>query len=67
VSGQTFVHEHLEFPELLTIVSERRRVAGALVEKDYWATNTLWALQSRVSAPGIAKLPLILARGQRLW
>jgi hypothetical protein len=30
---------------LLSIVAERRGVAEALVEKDYWVTHTLWALQ----------------------
>lgn len=41
----TFVHEHRDFAALLSIVSEKRRVSEALVEKDYWVTHTLWALQ----------------------
>lgn len=45
MSGQSFLHEHREFPDLLTIVSEREGVAEALVEKDYWVTHTLWALR----------------------
>jgi hypothetical protein len=45
VKSLPFVHEHHDFAALLSIVSERRRVAEALVEKDYWVTHTLWALQ----------------------
>jgi hypothetical protein len=40
----TFVHEDPEFPDLLGIVSARRGLAVGLVEKDYWVTHTLWAL-----------------------
>ena len=45
MTGQSFVHEHRDFAALLSIVSERRGVAETLVEKDYWVTHTLWALQ----------------------
>lgn len=38
-------HDHPEFGALLSIVSARRGVAAALVEKDYWVTHTLWALE----------------------
>lgn len=40
-----FLHENEEFPALLSIVSAERGVSEALVEKDYWITHTLWALQ----------------------
>ncbi len=40
----TFVHEDVEFPDLLRIVSARRRLGLGLIEKDYWVTHTLWAL-----------------------
>jgi len=40
-----FVHKDPEFPDLLAIVAESHRIAVSLVEKDYWVTHTLWALQ----------------------
>lgn len=42
----TFVHNDPEFDALLLIVADRRRLAPGLVEKDYWVTHTLWALQA---------------------
>ena len=45
MKDRPFVHEHRDFAALLSIVSGRRGVAEALVEKDYWVTHTLWALQ----------------------
>lgn len=45
MTDRILVHEHPEFDALLSIVSERRGVAAALVEKDYWVTHSLWALQ----------------------
>ncbi len=44
MTPRPFVHDHPEFGALLSIVSERQRVAAALAEKDYWVTHTLWAL-----------------------
>jgi len=41
----TFVHEDPDFAALLRITAETRGVAPALIEKDYWVTHTLWALQ----------------------
>jgi hypothetical protein len=41
-----FVHDDPEFDALLLIVADRRRLAPGLVEKDYWVTHTLWALQT---------------------
>ena len=39
-----FVHDDAEFSDLVQIVAAARRIAPALVEKDYWVTHTLWAL-----------------------
>jgi len=39
-----FVHDDAEFSDLVHIVATARRIAPALVEKDYWVTHTLWAL-----------------------
>ena len=41
----TFVHHDPEFPDLLRIVAEARQIPVSLIEKDYWVTHTLWALQ----------------------
>jgi hypothetical protein len=41
----TFVHDDPEFVALLTQVSAETGIASALVEKDYWITHGLWALQ----------------------
>lgn len=40
----SFVHEDREFRQLLDIVARETGIAAALIEKDYWATHTLWAL-----------------------
>lgn len=45
MSAPVFLHEHDEFPAALGIVSAERGVGEALVEKDYWITHTLWALE----------------------
>ncbi len=42
-----FLHEDAEFEDLLRIVAEKRGLDPGLVEKDYWVTHTLWALQTR--------------------
>lgn len=39
-----FVHDDPQFSDLLRVVADRRRLALALVEKDYWVTHVLWAL-----------------------
>lgn len=39
------VHEHQEFDALLLIVADQVGVPVALVEKDYWVTHVLWALE----------------------
>jgi hypothetical protein len=41
----TFPHNSPEFDVLLRIVADRTGLPVALVEKDYWVTHTLWALQ----------------------
>jgi hypothetical protein len=40
-----FVHDDRDFAQLLGIVARGAGVAAALVEKDYWVTHCLWALQ----------------------
>ena len=45
MTNRVLVHDHPEFEALLSIVSERRGVGAALVDKDYWVTHTLWALE----------------------
>ena len=41
-----FIHQDPDLRDLLTIVGEAIGIDRALVEKDYWVTHTLWALQS---------------------
>lgn len=46
----TFIHESPDFPDLLTLVRDGLAARGvdlapSLVEKDYWITHVLWALQ----------------------
>lgn len=43
----SFVHDDREFDALLQIVAAGAGLGVALVEKDYWVTHTLWALQAR--------------------
>lgn len=53
--AKRFLHRHRQFGSLLEIVAERVGVSAALVEKDYWVTHVLWALESlgfRVSFKG---------------
>ena len=40
----TFPHEAHDFADLVAVVAARRRLAPALVEKDYWVTHVLWGL-----------------------
>jgi hypothetical protein len=42
-----FIHDDPEFAQLLRITSAQRGVAVAMVEKDYWVTHCLWALQAQ--------------------
>lgn len=44
--GRRFVHQHEDFQQLLEIVSDHVGVSAALVERDYWVTHALWALES---------------------
>ncbi len=39
-----FIHDDADFAVLIQTVADARRIAAALVEKDYWVTHTLWAL-----------------------
>lgn len=41
----TFLHEHSDFGTILTRASQARRLPVELIEKDYWVTHVLWALQ----------------------
>lgn len=40
-----FLHESPDFLDLLAIAADGQRLSPGLVEKDYWVTHTLWALQ----------------------
>jgi len=40
-----YLHNHPQFADLIRIVGEERRVAPALVEKDYWIMHCLYGLQ----------------------
>ncbi len=40
-----FLHNHRDFPSLLRIVADERRVQPVLVEKDYWIMHCLYGLQ----------------------
>jgi hypothetical protein len=42
-----FVHEDPEFRLLLELISSTRGVDPGVVEKDYWVTHTLWAIQAQ--------------------
>jgi hypothetical protein len=41
-----FIHADPAFDDLLGIVAEEKGMDPGLVEKDYWVTHTLWALQN---------------------
>jgi hypothetical protein len=41
-----FLHNHPQFPDLIRIVAEQKRIDPALVEKDYWIMHCLYGLQS---------------------
>lgn len=40
-----FVHRDPEFPDLLKVIADARGIPVALIEKDYWVTHALWAMQ----------------------
>lgn len=42
-----FVHDDPGFPDLLRIVAASRGLPPGFVEKDYWVTHTLWAMQAQ--------------------
>jgi hypothetical protein len=46
-SEMNFIHDDPDFEALLRIVASDRGLNIALVEKDYWVTHTLWALQAQ--------------------
>lgn len=41
----SFIHRDPEFRDLIRIVADARGIVASLIEKDYWVTHTLWALQ----------------------
>lgn len=41
-----FVHEQPDFGDFLSELARERRLPRSQVEKDYWITHTLWALQA---------------------
>ena len=41
----TFIHEDPAFGKLLAMVGSAMNLDEPLVEKDYWITHTLWALE----------------------
>lgn len=43
----SFPHEDRDFADLVAVVARRRRLAPALVEKDYWVTHVLWGLHQQ--------------------
>lgn len=43
----TFVHEDAAWATLLDVVAEKTERQLAFVEKDYWVTHALWALQEQ--------------------
>jgi predicted nucleotidyltransferase component of viral defense system len=40
-----FLHNHPQFPELIRIVAQQKRIDPAWVEKDYWIMHCLYGLQ----------------------
>jgi hypothetical protein len=54
----TFIHHDPEFPGLLRIVAEARGIVAPLIEKDYWVTHTIWALQNA----GLEAQDMLIAR-----
>lgn len=40
-----YLHNHLQFPELIRIVAQQKGIDPALVEKDYWIMHCLYGLQ----------------------
>ena len=40
-----YLHNHRQFPALIRIVAQQKRVDPALVEKDYWIMHSLYGLQ----------------------
>jgi Nucleotidyl transferase AbiEii toxin, Type IV TA system len=54
-----FLHDDPEFEPLIRIVADERHLSEGIIEKDYWVTHSLWALQRR-------KLGLIFKGGTSL-
>lgn len=43
---KSFAHEDPAFDDLLRVAAHAHGQSLAIVEKDYWVTHTLWALQA---------------------
>ncbi|HVU94819.1 MAG TPA: hypothetical protein VHE34_06320 [Puia sp.] len=42
-----YLHEHPDFPGLLSIIEEETGILAHLVEKDYWIMHCLYGLKSQ--------------------
>lgn len=40
-----YLHQHPEFPDLISIVADRRKIDPYLAEKDYWLMHSLYGLK----------------------
>ena len=47
MSPKPFLHEQIDFKDLLLVVSEREGILPQLIEKDYWLMHSLWALDNQ--------------------
>ena len=58
-----FLHEDREFEELLRAVAQQhpQRIGVALIEKDYWVTHALWALQQQGFVTALRQYLRVLA------
>ncbi len=43
----TYLHQHPEFADLITIVAEAKGILAMLVEKDYWIMHVLYGLNKQ--------------------
>lgn len=45
MNHERFLHEHVDFKNLLGIIANDRKILPGLVEKDYWMMHSLYGLQ----------------------
>lgn len=43
--GKSFLHQHIDFADLISQIARNLNIDPYLVEKDYWLMHCLWALQ----------------------